>query len=147
MRAVVQRVFSASVHVDDKLVSSIDEGLLVFLGIGQNDNEYTAEKLAKKVAGLRIFRDDNDKMSRSVSDVGGKILLISNFTLYGSVKRGFRPEFLRSAGAAVARPLYDKFLALLNEKVECCGGVFGSDMRVCAENNGPVTIIIDTDEL
>ncbi|MBR6594558.1 MAG: D-tyrosyl-tRNA(Tyr) deacylase [Clostridia bacterium] len=147
MRAVVQRVFSASVSVDGNTVSSIDEGLLVFLGVGKEDNEATAAKIAKKIAGLRIFRDDNDKMSRSVKDVGGKILLISNFTLYGSVRHGFRPDFMKSATGAVAEPLYEYVISLLNETVECKGGVFGGDMRVKADNNGPVTIIIDTDEL
>ncbi len=147
MRAVVQRVYSASVSVDGVEVSSIDEGLLVFLGVGKEDNEDTVKKITRKIAGLRIFRDENDKMSRSVSDIGGKILLISNFTLYGNVRHGFRPDFMKSAGAAVAEPLYDLAIKLLNETVECKGGVFGGDMRVIADNNGPVTIIVDTDDM
>ena len=147
MRAVVQRVFSASVSVDGALVSSIDEGLLVFLGISKEDNEETAKKLARKVAGIRIFTDENDKMSRSVTDVGGKILLVSNFTLYGSIRHGYRPDFMKSASGAVAEPLYEYVLKLLNETVECKGGVFGGDMRVEVVNNGPVTVIVDTDEL
>lgn len=147
MRAVVQRVFSASVSVDGDTVSAVDNGLLVFLGIGREDTKENAEKLAKKVAGLRIFCDEHDKMSRSVSDIGGKILLISNFTLYGNVRHGFRPDFMQSASATIARPLYEYFLQLLNEKVECKGGVFGADMRVFADNDGPVTVIIDTDDL
>ena len=147
MRAVVQRVFSASVSVDGVTVSSIDEGLLVFLGISKEDNEETAKKLARKVSGIRIFSDENDKMSRSVSDVGGKILLVSNFTLYGSVRHGYRPDFMKSAGGVVAKPLYEYVLSLLNEIVECRGGVFCGDMRVEVANNGPVTVIVDTDEL
>ncbi len=147
MRAVVQRVFSASVSVDGELVSSIGEGLLVFLGISKEDNEETAKKLARKVAGIRIFSDENDKMCRSVSDVGGKILLVSNFTLYGSVRHGYRPDFMKSASGTVAEPLYEYVLKLLNDTVECKGGVFGGDMRVEVVNNGPVTVIVDTDEL
>lgn len=147
MRAVVQRVNSASVAVDGKLVSSVGRGLVVFLGINREDTEEEAKKLAAKIAGLRIFCDDRDKMFFSVKDIGGSILLISNFTLYGSVRHGYRPEFLRSAGAAAAEPLYNFMLAQLNKTVPTKGGVFGGDMKVCADNDGPVTIIIDTDEL
>ena len=147
MRAVVQRVNAASVSVDGRLVSSVGKGLLVLLGINREDTEAEAKKLASKIAGLRIFCDDRDKMFFSVKDVGGQILLISNFTLYGSVRHGYRPEFIRSAGAAVAKPLYDFMFDELNEYVPTKGGVFGGDMKVCADNDGPVTIIIDTDEL
>lgn len=147
MRAVVQRVFSASVSVDGDVVSSIDEGLLVFLGISKEDTVEIANKLIRKVAGIRIFTDDRDKMSLSVSDIGGKILLVSNFTLYGSVRHGYRPDFMKSANGVMAEPLYEYVLEKLNETVECKGGVFGGDMRVEVVNNGPVTVIIDTDEL
>lgn len=147
MRAVVQRVFSASVSVDGELVSSIDKGILVFLGISKEDTKETAEKIARKISGIRFFTDDRDKMSLSVTDVGGKILLISNFTLYGSMRHGYRPDFMKSAGAAAAEPLYEYVLSLLNKTVECKGGVFGGDMRVFADNDGPVTVILDTDEL
>ncbi|MBQ4648092.1 MAG: D-tyrosyl-tRNA(Tyr) deacylase [Clostridia bacterium] len=147
MRAVVQRVNFASVTVNGEVISQIDKGLLVFLGINKEDTKEVAEKLARKVAGIRIFSDANDKMSLSVSDVGGKILLVSNFTLYGNVKHGYRPEFLRSAGAAVAEPLYEYVMSLINNTVECKGGAFGEDMLVVAHNDGPVTVIVDTDEM
>ena len=147
MRAVVQRVNAASVSVDGRLVSSIGKGLLVFLGINRDDTEAEAKKLVAKIAGLRIFCDDRGKMFYSVKDVGGQILLISNFTLYGSVRHGYRPEFLRSAGADGARPIYEYALDELGKTVPTKGGVFGGDMKVCADNDGPVTIIIDTDEL
>ena len=147
MRAVVQRVNAAGVSVDGRLVSSIGQGLLVFLGISKEDTEAEAKRISAKIAGLRIFCDDNDKMNLSLKDVGGSILLISNFTLYGNVRHGFRPEFLRSAGAAAAEPLYEYVHRLLSEQVPTKCGVFGGDMKVCADNNGPVTIIIDTDDL
>lgn len=147
MRAVVQRVNAASVSVDGRLVSSIGRGLLVFLGVNREDGEAEAKKLAAKISGLRIFCDDRGKMFYSVKDIGGKILLISNFTLYGSVRHGYRPEFLRSAGADTAKPIYDFMLGELDRSVPTVGGVFGGDMKVCADNDGPVTIIIDTDEL
>ncbi len=147
MRAVVQRVNAASVSVDGRLVSSVGHGLLVLLGIKNDDTEAEAKKLASKIAGLRIFCDDRDKMFFSVKDVGGQILLISNFTLYGNVRHGYRPEFIRSAGSSVAQPLYDFMLEELGKLVPTKGGVFGGDMKVCADNDGPVTIIIDTDEL
>lgn len=147
MRAVVQRVNAAGVSVDGRLISSIGQGLLVFLGISKDDTEAEAKRISAKIAGLRIFRDENDKMNLSLKDVGGSILLISNFTLYGNVKRGFRPEFMRSAGAATAEPLYEYVHKLLAEQVPTKCGVFGGDMQVCADNNGPVTIIIDTDDL
>ncbi len=147
MRAVVQRVNAASVAVDGRLVSSIGEGLLVFLGISKEDTEKEAERISAKIAGLRIFCDENDKMNLSLKDVGGSILLISNFTLYGNTRHGFRPEFMRSAGASAAEPLYNYVLTQLNKQIPTKGGVFGGDMKVCADNNGPVTIIIDTDDL
>lgn len=147
MRAVVQRVNAASVSVDRRLVSSIGCGLLVFLGVSRTDTEAEAKKISAKIAGLRIFCDENDRMNLSLKDVGGSILLISNFTLYGNARHGFRPEFLRSAPAADAEPLYEYVHKLLGESVPVKCGVFGGDMKVCADNDGPVTVILDTDEL
>lgn len=146
MRAVVQRVNSASVSVDGKLVSSIGNGFLVFLGICREDTVAEAERIGAKIAGLRIFCDESDKMKLSLKDVGGSILLISNFTLYGNTRHGYRPEFLRSAASEAAKPLYDYVYSLLNAQVPTKCGVFGGDMKVCADNDGPVTIIIDTDD-
>lgn len=147
MRAVIQRVNAASVSVDGRLVSSVGKGLLVLLGVKKEDTQVEATKIAAKIAGLRIFCDDRGKMFYSVKDIQGQILLISNFTLYGSVSHGYRPEFIRSAGADAARSLYEFVLTELNSSVPTKGGVFGADMKVLADNDGPVTIIIDTDDL
>lgn len=147
MRAVIQRVNAASVSVDGALVSSIGKGFLVFLGISREDTEAEARRISAKIAGLRLFSDADGKMNLSLKQVGGSLLLISNFTLYGSARHGFRPEFLRSAGAAQAEPLYEYVHKLLSESVPVKCGVFGGDMKVCADNDGPVTLIIDTDDL
>ncbi len=147
MKAVVQRVFGASVSVDGVLVSKIGKGLLVFLGVCKGDTTAQADKLMAKISGLRIFCDDRDKMFFSVKDIEGEILLISNFTLYGNARHGFRPDFTKAAAYEDAKALYEYSLNILNETVPCKGGVFGGDMRVQADNDGPVTIIIDTDEI
>ncbi len=147
MKAVVQRVFSASVSVDGEPVSEIGRGLLVFLGVCKGDTAAEADKLMSKIGGLRIFCDDRDKMFFSVKDIGGEILLISNFTLYGNARHGFRPDFTKAAGYEDAKALYEYSLGKLNAAVPCKGGVFGGDMRVKADNDGPVTVIIDTDEI
>ena len=147
MRAVVQRVSAASVSVDGKLVSSIGKGLLVFLGVSCSDTAAEAEAISRKISGLRIFSDSSGKMNLSAGDVDGSVLLISNFTLYGNVRHGFRPEFLQSAPADSAEPLYEKVLSLISRQLPVKAGVFGADMKVCADNDGPVTIIIDTDSL
>ncbi len=149
MRAVVQRVSSANVVIDSKLHSQINTGLMVLLGVKDGDTKKEADYLASKVAGLRIFTDENDKMNLSVNDVDGEILVVSNFTLYGDCKKGKRPSFISAAVPNIANPLYEYFCEkLLSEGVKNVEkGVFGADMKVSITNDGPVTIILDTEEM
>ena len=148
MRAVLTRVKSASVTVDGKVIGRIGPGFLILLGITHEDTEAQAVKLADKLMGLRIFEDENEKMNRSLEDVGGQVLVISQFTLYGNCKKGRRPEFLAAARPELAVPLYEKFVALCRDKgfhVETAE--FGASMEVESVNDGPVTLIVDTDQL
>ena len=148
MRAVLTRVKSASVTVDGSVIGQIGQGLLILLGVTHEDTEAQAVKLADKLMGLRIFEDENGKMNRSLEDVGGQVLVVSQFTLYGNCKKGRRPEFLAAARPEIAIPLYEKFIALCRDKgfsVET--GEFGADMQVASVNDGPVTLIVDTDDL
>lgn len=148
MRAVVQRVSRAAVSIDGAVHAAIDRGLLILLGVSDTDDAENARYLAEKCAGLRIFTDENDKMNRSVSDVGGEILVISQFTLYGDCRRGKRPSFTRAARAAQAIPLYEAFAAhCARADVPVKTGVFGADMQVELVNDGPVTIMLDTDDM
>lgn len=146
MRAVVQRVSKASVAVDGDEIGSIDEGLLVLLGVGQEDAQTDADYLAQKVAGLRIFEDDEGKMNRSVLDIGGGVMVISQFTLYGDVRRGKRPSFVAAAPPDRAEELYEYFAG----RVEDLGvkrvatGQFQAMMDVSLTNAGPVTILLDS---
>lgn len=145
MRAVVQRVGEASVEVDGRQVGRVDEGLLVYLGVGDGDTDRDLEYLANKVAGLRIFPDGQHSMNRSVLDAGGAALVISQFTLHGDVRRGKRPSFDGAMEPATAEQLYDRFVARLEALgVPCAKGVFGAMMRVSSVNDGPVTILIDS---
>ena len=148
MRAVYQRVLSASVSVDGETVGEIGQGILLFLGIETDDGEAQAEKLAGKVAALRVFSDEQGKMNRSVLDVGGEILLIPNFTLCGSCRHGRRPEFLSAARPEAAEPLFRSFAERLTRAGvrKVATGVFGADMRILAENDGPVTLMLNTKE-
>lgn len=148
MRAVVTRVKSASVTVEGETVGAIGQGFLVLLGIRAGDGEAEAEKLAGKITGLRVFEDESGKMNRGLEDVSGSLLVVSQFTLYGSCRHGRRPEFTQAAKSAEATPLYERFVALCRDKgfpVET--GVFGADMAVASLNDGPVTLILDTDTL
>ena len=145
MRAVVTRVKNASVVINEKVNGAIDQGLLVLLGVGPDDTEAQAVKLADKVCGLRIFEDENEKMNLNLAAVGGSILVVSQFTLYADT-RSRRPGFSGAAAPAIAIPLYEKFMA------ECAArgfrvehGEFGADMQVFSQNDGPVTILLDTD--
>ena len=148
MRAVVTRVSSASVTVEGRTVGQIGPGYLVLLGIKVGDGEAQAEKLAEKITGLRVFEDETGKMNRSLSDVGGGLLVVSQFTLYGNVKHGRRPEFLQAAKSAEAIPLYEYFLRLCRERgFPPQTGEFGAEMQVSSVNDGPVTLILDTDTL
>ena len=148
MRAVLTRVKSASVTVDGSVIGQIGQGFLILLGVTHEDTEAQAVKLADKLMGLRIFEDENGKMNRSLEDVGGQVLVVSQFTLYGNCKKGRRPEFLAAARPETAIPLYEKFIALCRDKgfsVET--GEFGAEMLVESVNDGPVTLIVDTDQL
>ena len=146
MRAVIQRSGPASVVVENKVVGSIDSGLVVLLGIGPNDTGQTVQWMAEKVAHLRIFPDDANRMNRSLLDVGGGALVISQFTLYGDCRKGRRPNFMGAAPPEMAAPLVEEFcLALQNLGVPDVEiGVFGAHMNVSLINDGPVTIVIDS---
>jgi D-tyrosyl-tRNA(Tyr) deacylase len=144
MKVVLQRVSQASVSVDRELVSEIGEGLLILLGIAPEDNRKVAEKLADKVAHLRIFEDDEDKMNLSLLDVNGEALVVSQFTLYADTSRGRRPSFVGAAQPEVAEPLVEAFAQMLADRgVPTQIGVFGARMAVSLENNGPVTIVME----
>ena len=146
MRAVVTRVRSASVEIDGKINGQIGRGYLILLGVGPNDTEDTAVKLADKICNLRIFEDENGKMNRSLEQVGGSILVVSQFTLYADTSSR-RPGFSYAAKPDVAIPLYEKFMARCRERgftVE--HGEFGADMQVFSQNDGPVTILFDTEK-
>ncbi len=145
MRAVVTRVTSASVEIDGKVHGAISGGLLVLLGVKTTDMPADAEKLASKITELRIFEDENGKMNRSLSEHGGGLLVISQFTLYGNCKKGRRPEFLSPETAV---PLYELFIDLCRQKgFSVQTGAFGADMKVMSVNDGPVTLILDTETL
>ena len=148
MKAVVTRVNSASVCIDGALHGQIGRGFLILLGIGPDDTPALCRKLAEKILGLRVFRDENDKMNRSLADVGGSVLVVSQFTLYGDVSHGRRPSFIGAARPETAIPLYEQFLQECRSRgFEPQHGRFGADMLVASENDGPVTILLDTDEL
>ena len=146
MRTVIQRVTEASVKVDGKSTGAIKEGLLILVGIEDTDTQEDIDWLTKKIAGLRIFNDENGVMNRSVMEVGGGLLAVSQFTLMASTKKGNRPSYIRASKGEYAEPMYEKFcLAMEKEagiKVE--KGIFGADMKVSLLNDGPVTIIMDT---
>jgi D-tyrosyl-tRNA(Tyr) deacylase len=145
MRAVVQRVTRASVSVDGSLTGEVATGLLVLLGVGRDDQPSDADYLVEKTVGLRIFEDQDQKMNRSVVDVGGAILAVSQFTLYGDVRRGKRPSFDAAARPQRARELYEYFVSRIRALgVRCETGVFQAMMQVELVNSGPVTILIDS---
>lgn len=146
MRAVIQRVSSASVTIDRKIKSSIGPGLMILLGIGHEDGQEDIDWLIKKIAGLRIFNDDAGIMNRSVVDVGGEVLVVSQFTLMASTKKGNRPSYIGAAGHELAIPLYEQFCAALSTAIGLPVGTgeFGADMKVALVNDGPVTICMDT---
>ncbi len=148
MRAVLTRVKSASVRIEGQTIGQIGQGFMILLGITHDDTEAQAVKLADKLVGLRIFEDENGKMNRGLETVDGQILVVSQFTLYGNCKKGRRPEFLAAARPEVAIPLYEKFVQLCRDKgfhVET--GEFGADMEVESVNDGPLTLVVDTDSL
>ena len=148
MRAVLTRVKSASVTIDGTVVGSIGKGFLILLGVGPNDTEKQCRYLAEKTLGLRVFEDENGKMSLGLADVGGQVLVVSQFTLYGNCRKGRRPSFTDAAGPELGNRLYEKFLAdCADLGYEPQHGQFGADMKVESINDGPVTLILDTDQL
>lgn len=146
MIAVIQRVSEASVTIDNKINGQINQGFLVLLGITHSDTKEDIEWLGKKIIGLRVFGDQDGKMNLDLASVGGNILLISQFTLHASTKKGNRPSFIEAARPEVATPLYEQMIAFLEKElgkpIQC--GIFGADMKVALLNDGPVTIVIDS---
>lgn len=148
MKAVIQRVAHAEVVVDGETVGSCKNGLLVLLGVATGDTREEAEMLCKKLVNLRVFQDENGKMNRSVKDIGGELLIVSQFTLMANCRHGNRPDFMASAKPDVAIPLYEYFIELARREIShVAHGIFGADMKVSLLNDGPVTIVLDTDTL
>ncbi|MEE0830273.1 MAG: D-aminoacyl-tRNA deacylase [Longicatena sp.] len=148
MKLVVQKVQSSSVTIDKKINGQIERGFMVLVGFTHTDDKLIVDKMIDKLIHLRIFMDENDKMNLSLLDVGGSILSISQFTLYANCKKGRRPSFIDAAKPDLASPLYDYF----NEKIKMLGikvdtGIFGADMKVSLINDGPITIILDSEEI
>jgi D-tyrosyl-tRNA(Tyr) deacylase len=145
MRAVIQRVLQAEVKIAGESVARIDKGMLTYLSVGREDGIKDAEFMAEKIVNLRIFEDEADKMNRSVLDVGGQLLLVSNFTLHGDCRKGRRPSFDAAAEPAVAQQLYEKVIELIaRQGVAVQKGVFGEYMHVSSINDGPVTFLLDS---
>ena len=148
MKAVVTRVDSASVTIDGNINGAIGRGFLILLGVAPGDTPAHCHKLADKILGLRIFEDEEARMNKSLTDIGGEVLVVSQFTLYGDCHKGRRPNFLKAAPPDIAIPLYEQFL----RECEALGfppqhGEFGAKMEVASVNHGPVTLIVDTDEI
>jgi D-tyrosyl-tRNA(Tyr) deacylase len=146
MKAVIQRVSSSSVTIESKIVATIQQGLLVLVGIEEADSQEDIDWLCQKIANLRIFGDENEVMNLSVKDIDGEIIIVSQFTLQASTKKGNRPSYIKAARPEIAIPLYKKFItemeATVGKKVQT--GIFGADMKVALVNDGPVTIIMDS---
>jgi len=146
MKTVIQRVLSASVAIDNEIVAQINQGLLLLIGIEDADNQDDIDWLTSKIVNLRIFADANDVMNRSIKEVDGDIIVVSQFTLHAATKKGNRPSYIKASKPDIAIPLYEKFIHQLekefNKKVQT--GKFGADMKVALINDGPVTIVIDT---
>ena len=143
MRTIIQRVTNASVDVDGKTVGRIGTGFLILVGFTDGDTEADCIRIAKKIGGLRIFSDENDKINLSLADVGGEILCISQFTLYADCTHGYRPSFIKAARPETAQPLYDVFCTELEKYAHTEKGIFGADMKVSLLNDGPFTVMIE----
>ncbi|MCF6280466.1 MAG: D-aminoacyl-tRNA deacylase [Flavobacteriaceae bacterium] len=146
MKVVIQRVLEASVTIDGKIVSQILQGLLVLVGIESEDTYDDINWLSKKITSLRIFNDDNDVMNKSIIDIDGEMIVVSQFTLYASTKKGNRPSYLKSAKPAISIPLYEQFVIQIEQDLgkKTQTGKFGEDMKISLVNDGPVTIVIDS---
>ena len=148
MRAILTRVRSASVTIDGETVGSIGRGFLILLGVGPEDTERECRALAEKALGLRIFEDENGKMNLGLEQVGGEVMVVSQFTLYGNCRKGRRPSFVGAADPELGNAMYERFLELCKELgYEPQHGRFGADMKVESINDGPCTLLLDTDEL
>lgn len=148
MRFVIQRVKHADVKVEDRTIGEIGQGLLVFVGISASDREETADKMLKKLLGLRIFEDENGKTNLDLKTVAGELLIISQFTLYADCRKGNRPSFIRAGAPGPANALYEYLIKECTKSVPCVRhGEFGADMKVSLTNDGPFTIILDSEEL
>jgi D-tyrosyl-tRNA(Tyr) deacylase len=147
MKFVVQRVNEASVKVDGNVIGQIGKGFLVLIGVADSDTKEIADKMVKKLLGLRIFDDENDKINLSLSDVGGELLLISQFTLYANCKKGYRPSFTDAGAPDMANEMYQYIIEKCKEQFHVETGEFGADMKVSLQNDGPFTIILDSAEI
>lgn len=148
MKFVIQRVTSADVSVNEKIVGKIGKGFLVLIGIGKEDNKETADKMIKKLIGMRIFEDENQKTNLGLNDVSGELLLISQFTLYADCKKGNRPSFINAGSPEEAENLYEYIISECKKEISVVEkGIFGADMKVSLLNDGPFTIILDSREL
>lgn len=147
MKVVVQRSLKSNVLVDNKIVGSIDKGLVLLIGFTESDNEIIIDKIVKKILNLRIFDDNNGIMNKSIKDINGSILSISQFTLYGDISHGNRPSYMKALKADEAIILYDLFNKKLSEFIHVETGIFGSNMKVSITNDGPVTFIIESEDL
>lgn len=144
MRIVLQRVLDAKVEVDSKTTGEIGKGYLILLGVGEGDTQADADRLAAKIINLRIFSDENDKINLSLKDVGGSLLIVSQFTLYADCRKGNRPNFIQAAKPDAAEKLYEYFVRVcrqMTDNVQC--GIFGADMKVTLTNDGPFTLVLE----
>lgn len=148
MKFLIQRVNKASVSVDGKVTGSIKKGFLVLIGIGKEDTNDDADRMVRKMIGLRIFADENGKTNLSIKDIGGELLLVSQFTLYADCRKGNRPSFVKAAGPDMAEELYQYIIEKCKEEITVVEkGIFGADMSVVLENDGPFTVMLDSGEL
>ena len=148
MRAVLQRVTRASVTVDGEVLGKIGKGFMILLGVENSDTEEITDKMADKICKLRIFEDENGKTNLSLADVGGELLVISQFTLYADCRKGNRPSFVRAGKPEMASPMYDYIVARCKEQIPDTGcGIFGADMKISLLNDGPFTIVLDSEKL
>ncbi|MCR5581978.1 MAG: D-tyrosyl-tRNA(Tyr) deacylase [Pseudobutyrivibrio sp.] len=147
MKFVIQRVKEASVAVEGQTIGKINKGFLVLIGVSDSDTREIADRMVKKLLGLRIFDDENDKINLSLSDVGGELLLISQFTLYANCKKGYRPSFIEAGAPDMANEMYEYIISKCREQFHVETGEFGADMQVSLLNDGPFTIILDSAEI
>ena len=148
MKFVIQRVIEANVKVDGKIIGEITKGFMVLIGVGQDDTKEIADKMVKKLVGLRIFEDENGKTNLSLADVDGQLLLISQFTLYANCKKGYRPSFIEAGAPDMASDMYEYIISECKKSIPVVErGIFGADMKVSLVNDGPFTILLDSDNL